>query len=117
MRPILIWFLHCELYVWVLCVDMVKKVLAVFCLLDDKGVIHKPESQAVGGSSVEGFDFKLFNEQVGKEGADGGNHGCTMDLFIILTLEEEVSIFKAELQQCDDLCEGHVGPLWKCGVL
>ena len=26
-RPMLIWFLHCELYVWVLCVDVGKKLL------------------------------------------------------------------------------------------
>ena len=25
---------------------------------------------------LEGFDFKLFHEQVGYEGADGGTHGC-----------------------------------------
>ena len=42
-RPILLWFLHCELYVGVLCVDVVKKLLTVFCLLDDKGVIQKPD--------------------------------------------------------------------------
>ena len=33
-----------------------------------------------------------------------------MDLFIILTLEEEVSVG-------GDLWDGHVGPLWKCSVL
>ena len=41
-RPMLIWFLHCDLYVWVLCVDVVKKLLTVFCLLEDKSVIQKP---------------------------------------------------------------------------
>ena len=44
--------------------------------------------------SAKGLDLKLFHEQVGDEGADGGTHGCTMNLFIILTLEEEVSVFK-----------------------
>ena len=38
-------------------------------------------------------------------------------LFIILTLEEEVGVGKAELQQGDDLGDGHGGPLWKGGVL
>ena len=28
-----------------------------------------------------------------------GTHGCTKDLFIILTLEEEVRVFKAKLQK------------------
>ena len=40
-----------------------------------------------------------------------------MDLFKILTLEEEVSVGEAELQQGGDLWDGHVGSLWKCSVL
>ena len=47
---------------------------------------------------TEGFYLKLFQEYVGYEGADGGPHSCTLDLFIILTLEEEVSVGEAELQ-------------------
>ena len=31
-------------------------------------------------------------------GADGGTHSCTLYLFIILTLEEEVGVGEAELQ-------------------
>ena len=70
----------------------------MFCLLDDQGVIHKPYPKAgrVEGW-LEGFDFKLFHEKVGYEGTNGGTHGCTMDLFIVLTLEEEVGVFEAEL--------------------
>ena len=49
-------------------------------------------------SSVKGIDFKLLHEQVDNEGADGGTHGCTMDLFIVLILEEEVGVFKTEFQ-------------------
>ena len=30
-------------------------------------------------------------------------HGCTMDLFKVVTLEEEVGTFKAQLQQGDYL--------------
>ena len=61
--------------------------------------------------SAKGFYLKLFHEQAGNEGANGGTHGCTMYLFLILTLEEEVSFFKAELQQLDYLLDGHVSPL------
>ena len=43
--------------------------------------------------TAKGFNPKLFHEQVDYEWTDGGTHGCTMDLFIILTLVEEVSIF------------------------
>ena len=64
-----------------------------------------------------GFDFKLFHEQVGYEGANGETHGFAMYLFILLTMEEEVGVFKAELQECDNLWYGHLGPLWQCGVL
>ena len=63
------------------------------------------------GGSAKGFDFKLLHEQVGNWGADGGTHGCTMYLFIILTLEKEVCVFKAELQLGNYVWDGHVGPI------
>ena len=66
---------------------------------------------------LEGFGFKLFHEQVCYEGADGGTQGCTINLFIVLTLEEEVGVFEAELQECDNLGNGHLGPLGECWVL
>ena len=60
---------------------------------------------------AKGLDFKLFYEQVGNEGAKGGTHGSTMDLFIILTLEEKVSVSETKLQECDYLLYKHVSPL------
>ena len=50
------------------------------------------------GCGTKDFYFKLFHEDVGYEGADGRPHSCTLDLFIIITLEEEVSVGKVELQ-------------------
>ena len=47
---------------------------------------------------IEGFDFKLFHEDVCYEGADGGSHSCTLYLFIILTREDNVGVGEAELQ-------------------
>ena len=44
------------------------------------------------------LDLKLFHKPVGNKGANGRTHGSTLNLFIILTLEEEVCVFKAELQ-------------------
>ena len=44
---------HCELDVWVLVVDVLKKFLAVFCLVDDKGVVHKPEPEGRGWGKEE----------------------------------------------------------------
>ena len=63
------------------------------------------------GTGTKGLDLKLFHEQVGYEGTDGRTHGSTMNLFIKLTLEEEVCVFKAELLKGDYLLDGHVGPL------
>ena len=64
------------------------------------------------GQEERGLYFKLFHKDVCYEGADGGSHSCTLDLFIILTLEEEVGVGKAELQQGSDLRDGHIGSLW-----
>ena len=50
------------------------------------------------GTGAKGFNLKLFHKQACYEGADGGSHSSTLDLFIILTLEEEVSDGEAELQ-------------------
>ena len=63
------------------------------------------------GEGGEGLHFKLFHKDVCYEGADGGTHSCTLDLLIILTLEEEVGVGKAELQQGSDLRDGHAGSL------
>ena len=50
-------------------------------------------SQSLGGWGVELRPwFQTFHEQVSYNKADGGTHGCIMDLFIILTLEEEIGI-------------------------
>ena len=82
--------------------------------------MYCPQTFARGrgvGTGLEGFNFKLFHEDVGYDGADGGSHSCTLCLLIILTLEEEVGVGEAELQQGCDLGYGHGGPLWECGVL
>ena len=50
-------------------------------------------------------------------GADGGSHSCTLYLLIIFTLDEEVGMGKAELQQGSDLGDGHGSPLWEGVVL
>ena len=41
----------------------------MFCLVDDKGVINKPEPKGRGGGGIKGFDFKLFHEDVCYEAA------------------------------------------------
>ena len=52
---------------------------------------------------TDDLNFELFHEQVCNNGANGGTYGCTIDLFEILTLEEEVCVFKAKLKQDNDL--------------
>ena len=44
--------------------------------------------------------------------ADRGTHGCTMDLFKILTLEEKIGIFEAKLQQSNDVLGDKEVQLW-----
>ena len=39
--------------------------------------------------------------------ADWGSHGYSLDLFIILTLEEEICVFEAELKKGGDMMNGH----------
>ena len=82
--------------------------------------MYHPQTLTTGrgvGGGLEGFDFKLFHEDVGYEGADGGSHSCSLCLLVILTLEEEVGLGETELQEAGDLGDGHGCPLWKCGVL
>ena len=40
-------------------------------------------------------------------GTDGRTHGCTIYLFIILVLEDEIGIFEIEFQQCADVMYGY----------
>ena len=49
-------------------------------------------------AGAKGLYLKLFHKQLCYKRADGGTHISTLDLFIILTLEEEVSVGEAELQ-------------------
>ena len=67
-------------------------------------------SQGVSGRTKV-LDFKLCHKHVGNDGDNGGTNGSTMDLFKILTWEEEACIFEAKFQECDYLLYGHVGPL------
>ena len=64
------------------------------------------------GAGARGFYLKLFHKEVSYDGANGGSHSCTLDLFIIHTLEEEVVVGEAELQKGCDLLYRHVSPLW-----
>ena len=66
---------------------------------------------------AKGLDFEVFHEQVGNKRAKRRTCGCTMDLFIILTLEEEVSVFKANSQRVTICGNRHVCPLWESLVL
>ena len=75
-----------EVYV----IDVLGELVAVFSLLDDKGVVHlpKPKPGWIGGRA-DGFGFKLFHELVGNKRADGGTHGCTVGLLKMPTLQKK----------------------------
>ena len=49
-------------------------------------------------NGTKGLYLRLFHEDVCYGGANGGPHSCTLDLLIILTLEEEVCVGEAEHQ-------------------
>ena len=51
----------------------------------------------MGWGSVDGLGFKFFYEEVGYNRTDRGTHGCTMYLFIILTLEKELVILRDKI--------------------
>ena len=92
----------------VLQVDVLEELVTVFCMLDYKGVIHIPEPY-VGRVRAEPMALTSNSSmnKFGNKWAHGRNNGHTMNLFKILTLEEEVSIFQAKLQQGDYLRDGH----------
>ena len=102
---------HGELHMGVYGINVLEELVAMFGLLDNKGVIHisklKPGWIRV---RADGFGFKLLHEQISNKRDNGGAHGCTMDLFKVHTLEEEVGIFEAKLQQSNDLYYRHGGP-------
>ena len=78
-------------------IDVLEELIAVFYLLDDKNVIHIPTPKpGWRGSSTDGLWLKLLHEQVSYYRIDR-THGCTMDLFKILTLKEKVGIFEEKL--------------------
>ena len=73
--------------------------MTVFCLLDNEGVIYKPEPQMRGtGAELMALNLNSSMNRSATKGTNGGTHGSTMDLLIILTLEEEVCGFEAKLQ-------------------
>ena len=55
------------------------------------------------GVGTKGFDLKLFHEQVGYEGTDGGIHGSTMDLFISLPWKRKY-VFLGQTSRWVTLC-------------
>ena len=60
----------------------------------------------------------LIMTKVGYEGTDGGTHSSTLDMFIKLTLEDDVCVFKAELQKGNYALNGHAvlcGRVGSCG--
>ena len=48
------------------------------CVVSSKNFSHR---QGVWGSA-KGLDLRLFHKQVRDEEADGGTHGCTLNLFV-----------------------------------
>ena len=58
MAPSCLFFFHSKLDGWVHIVDMFQKVLFMFFLLDDKGVIHMSQPKSGGGGCSEAVPSK-----------------------------------------------------------
>ena len=69
----------------------------VFCLLDDKWVINIP-FHIPGGLIAVLMALLSKSSRLVTNRTNGRTHGCSMDLLITLTLEEEICVFEAELQ-------------------
>ena len=74
----------------------------------NKSVINIPLLQSRWvGCFADDLGFRLLHEQLSHNRAKGGPHSCSLDLCIILTLEEEICLFEAELQIGGDMMNGH----------
>ena len=65
---------------------------------------------------AKGLDFELFHKHIGIEGANGGCHGHTTYLFIILTLEEKVYVLRQNSRTVTVCCMDMLVLLGKCWV-
>ena len=77
---------------WVLVVDVLEAMMTMFAFWMTN-VASTYLSQRWWMGQNYGLNFHSSNEV-----ANGGAHGCTMDLFKTHILEEEVDVFKAKLQ-------------------
>ena len=82
-----------ELDARVLGIDILEELVAVFCLLDDKvSFTYMSHRQGVGAELM--VLLWTLPWTAWKWGTNGGTHGCTTDLFKILTLEHEVCVLR-----------------------
>ena len=74
---------------------MLKEVIFVDLLVDNKGVIHKPAPEPRGvGTRTKSFLLKVFYVKISYYRAYLGTHGCILDLFKELPLEGEIGVFR-----------------------
>ena len=108
--PICLGFFLCELNLGVNVVDMMEKLVLVCRLQDDTSVVHKPFPhlwRVLG--CLNGSYFKFLHEKVGHYWADRWPHGCSINLFLEVALELEISCFETELQKACDVIYLHFG--------
>ena len=98
--------LYGELDMGVNRVDMLEKLVTMSSLLDNKGVIHvaKPESGWIGAELMVVVSNSSLN-RFKVSGLIGEPMAAPWTCSKNLTLEDEVGILKAELQQGDDLLD------------
>ena len=72
---------------------MLKEVLFIDFLVDDKGVIHKPVPEPGDGLQYLGLFALSLHVEIGYYRTYWGTHGCTLNLFKELALEGEIGAF------------------------
>ena len=73
-------------------------------------------SHSLGGrANADVLGFKLFHKQDTYNRTDGGTHGHAMNLFIILTIEENMGIFKQDFSSMVMCCMDMEVLLCSCG--
>ena len=79
----------------------------MFCPLDEK-LLSTYLSQSLGGfgAVLMALESNSSHEWVGYNGNNGATHSCTIDLYIILTMEEEIGILRHNSNNVVMCCMG-----------
>ena len=104
-----------ELYMEVNGINVLEELLAVFCLLDDKGVIHipKPKSGWIGGS-VHALDSNTSMNRLSTTGLMGEPMAARWTCLLYLPWKRKYVFFKQHSSNVLMCCMDIEVLLWCC---